>query len=390
MKILVVLTYYRPHTSGLTIYTERLAKALVKRGHQVTVLTSHYDHQLPTHEINDGIKIVRAPVLMRISKGVMMPTFGILASRLVLQCDVISLHLPQLDAAGLALRGRILNKPTIVTYHCDLKMPPGVLSWIANQVVNFTNHLAARFTHRIVAYTQDYALHSPFLNRYSKKLKIIPPPVQLPSVTNKEFYDFKYRNNKENKRPVIGFAARFASEKGIEVLLNSLDNILTVFPDSLVWFAGPYKNIIGEEQYLKRLLPRIKYFENSGHWKFLGTLQPEEMSCFYPNLDVLVVPSLNSTESFGLVQIEAMMNGVPVLASNLPGVRQPLKMHKMGTLFPAGNSKAFSRAMIDLLKNAKKTKYIQKQIMHAYSPDFVAESYENLFMEIQQEIKKQL
>jgi hypothetical protein len=43
MKILTVLTYYRPHTSGLTIYAERLARAFVKRGHQVTVMTTQYD-----------------------------------------------------------------------------------------------------------------------------------------------------------------------------------------------------------------------------------------------------------------------------------------------------------------------------------------------------------
>ena len=42
MKLLIVLTYCRPHTSGLTIYAERLAKAMVRRGHQVTVLTSGY------------------------------------------------------------------------------------------------------------------------------------------------------------------------------------------------------------------------------------------------------------------------------------------------------------------------------------------------------------
>ena len=47
MKILIVLTYYRPHISGLTIYAERLAHALVKRGHQVTVLTSRFDPALP-------------------------------------------------------------------------------------------------------------------------------------------------------------------------------------------------------------------------------------------------------------------------------------------------------------------------------------------------------
>jgi len=50
MHVLVVLTYYRPHTSGLTIYAERLARELARRGHQVTILTSHYSHQLPFTE----------------------------------------------------------------------------------------------------------------------------------------------------------------------------------------------------------------------------------------------------------------------------------------------------------------------------------------------------
>jgi len=65
MKILTVLTYYRPHTSGLTIYVERLARTLVKRGHQVTVLTSQYEPQLAPEEFIDGVRIVRAPVLLR-------------------------------------------------------------------------------------------------------------------------------------------------------------------------------------------------------------------------------------------------------------------------------------------------------------------------------------
>ncbi len=63
MRILTALTYYRPHTSGLTIYAERLAKALVRRGHQVTVLTSRYDAALPAAEERDGIRILRVPVL---------------------------------------------------------------------------------------------------------------------------------------------------------------------------------------------------------------------------------------------------------------------------------------------------------------------------------------
>ena len=168
MKFLIELTYYRPHTSGLTIYAERLARALVQRGHKVTILTSQYDRRLSSNEYIDGVKIVRVPVLMRISKGVVMPSFGLVAHKLVMEHDALSLHLPQLDAAGLAFRGRIYKKPTIITYHCDLRMPPGAIPWVANQSVNLMNNLAAIFTHRIVAYTQDYADHSLYLRKYSQ------------------------------------------------------------------------------------------------------------------------------------------------------------------------------------------------------------------------------
>ena len=89
-KILTVLTYYRPHTSGLTIYAERLARGLVARGHRVTVLTSRFDPASPIETTELGVRVVRAPVLLRISKGVIMPTFGLLATRLVREHDVIS------------------------------------------------------------------------------------------------------------------------------------------------------------------------------------------------------------------------------------------------------------------------------------------------------------
>jgi glycosyltransferase involved in cell wall biosynthesis len=168
MRILIVITYYRPHTSGLTIYAERLARALVKRGHLVTVFTSQFDPGLPPDEICDGVRVLRAPVLFRVSKGVIMPTFGFMASRLVMEHDVVQLHLPQFDAAGVALRGRLFNKPTVITYHCDLRMPPGVINWVANQAVSLMNELAALFTHRMVTYTQDYAENSAYLCRETK------------------------------------------------------------------------------------------------------------------------------------------------------------------------------------------------------------------------------
>jgi len=186
VKVLVVLTYYRPHTSGLTIYAERLSRGLASRGHPVTVLTSRFDSSTPLEEESDGVRIVRVPVAGRVSKGVLMPAFGRTATRLVREHDVVSLHLPQFDAAGVALRGRLHRRPTTLTYHCDLALPPGALNRVANRVVDAMNHLSALLANRVVAYTEDFARHSPLLVRFRSKVEVIPPPVESPAPTTEE------------------------------------------------------------------------------------------------------------------------------------------------------------------------------------------------------------
>jgi glycosyltransferase involved in cell wall biosynthesis len=388
MKQLVVLTYFRPHTSGLTIYAERLARAMVRRGHSVTVLTSQYDPKLPREEIADGVRIIRAPVLFRVSKGVIMPTFGHLATRLVREHDTVQLHLPQFDAAGVALRGRLMKKPTIITYHCDLKMPPGALSWAANQAVRVMNNLAAIFTHRIVTYTRDYAENSLYLRRYLRKLSCILPPVELPQTSQTCVESFVSSNNPQKRKPVIGMAARFATEKGVEVLLDAMPRLLGAYPNLQIQFAGPYRGIIGEEEYFARLSPSIEQYRESGHWAFVGSLQPEQMACFYRNIDLLVLPSLNSTEAFGLVQIEAMINGVPVVASDLPGVRQPVLMHGMGEIAGIGNPVSLAESILAVLALPEKYRRDSAAIAEAYQPDKIAMAYEILIEEMKRNIRK--
>ncbi|MFN2234072.1 MAG: glycosyltransferase family 4 protein [Anaerolineales bacterium] len=387
MRILTVLTYYRPHTSGLTIYVERLARTLVKRGHEVTVLTSQFDENLPREEIVDGVRIVRAPVLLRVSKGVIMPTFGYLAWKLAIDYDVIHLHLPQFDAAGVALRGRILRKPTVITYHCDLELPPGLFNRFVNQVVLFMNNLAGRFTHRIGAYTEDFASHSPYLQRFSEKVRVILPPVELPPASEDAVVEFRQTHNLDHRGPVIGMATRFASEKGIEILLDAFPSVLERYPDAMILFAGQYIDVMGEEAYFERLRPIIEDYQSKGQWKFLGNLSPTQIAAFYPNLDVLVVPSLNSTETFGLVQIEAMINGTPSVASNLPGVRQPVIMTGMGEVVPIGDADALADAIIKIFTSPEKYAGDPPDVERQFSPYANAAAYEDLYLELLDQLK---
>lgn len=385
MRILTILTYYRPHTSGLTIYAERLARALAENGHQMTVFTTQYEKDLPLEEVQDGVRIVRVPVAMRVSKGVIAPSFGRLATRLVRENDVVQLHLPQFDAPGVALRSRLMHKPTVLTYHCDLSLPPGVFNFFVNQVVHVMNRLAGNLSDRIVTYTQDYADHSDYLSRYNRKLEIIPPPVVLPQPGDGAIQTFTEAHHTQENRPVIGMAARLATEKGVEILLNALPGILKVYPKAQVLFAGQYQDVLGEQDYYNWLMPTIRKYQQQGHWQFLGVLSPEEMAAFYPNLDVMVVPSLNSTEAFGLVQIEAMMNGVPCVASALPGVRQPVLTTGMGKVVPIGDAEALTEAILEILKKPADFRKDPQEIARRFTPRAIAAEYERLFESLLQE-----
>ncbi len=379
MKILTVLTYYRPHTSGLTIYAERLARAFANRGHEVTVMTTRYDQSLPPVETLDGVKIVRVSVVARVSKGVLAPTFGLVATQLVWSHDVVQLHLPQFDAPGVALRARLFGKPAVLTYHCDVQLPQGTFNRFVNAVLNFQNHMAGILANHIVTYTQDYADHSPYLSKYASKLTPILPPVQMPESTPEAVAAFAERHRTKKKKPVIGMVTRFASEKGVEVLLDALPMILEKYPNAQVIYAGQHENVMGEQAYFDRLIPRIREYELKGQWTFLGNLDPQRLSAVYPNLDVITVPSLNSTEAFGLVQIEAMMNGIPSAPSALPGVRQPVKMHNMGVVSEIGNPASLASAIIEVLGNREKYRGGASAVKTAYDPDMIAREYEKLF-----------
>jgi glycosyltransferase involved in cell wall biosynthesis len=377
VKVLVAVTYYRPWVSGLTIYVERLSEALAARGHQVTVLTSRFDRSLPRREVLNGVHVERVPVAFAVSKGVIMPTYGWAANRLVRRHDVLSVHLPQFDAWGLAMRARIFRKPCVLTYHCDLELPPGLFNRVVDQVTFAANYVAAIGSHRIVAYTDDYAKHSRLLRRFPDKIEVIPPPVVMPEPGEGEAAEFRARHGL-GEGPVLGMAARFAAEKGVDVVLDAMPALLERFPGLQLAFAGPYQGIAGEEAYRARLFPRIEALGE--HWRFVGTLDPvREMPAFFGALDCLLVPSVNSTESFGLVQVEAMLCGTPVVASNLPGVRQPVRMTGMGEVAEVGDAASLASAVTRVLQEPASYRRNRSDIAEMFDLERTVQAYESLF-----------
>jgi len=375
MKLLLALTYYRPHISGLTIYVERLAKALAERGHEVTVLTSRYDKSLPLEEVKDGVRIRRVPVVFRFSKWVFMPTFPAVAWSEIRKHDLVSIHLPQAEGALLAVLAKAARKPAVLTYHCDLKMPKTWYGPIVDRIVYWDNRIAASLADGIVAYTEDFATHSPLLSKFMDKVTVILPPVVIPDPTPAGQEKILEMAGVDGKRKIC-FAARFAAEKGADYLMKAIEHILPEVPNAHILFAGEYKNVIGERVY-QEMQPLIRKYRD--YVTFLGVLSPEEMANFFSICDVLVVASINSTESFGLVQVEAMLNGCPVVATNLPGVRQPVKMTGMGEIVPIKDEVSLAKAIVKVLKNRDAYVRPKEEIRRMFSFEETISRYEELF-----------
>lgn len=330
MRILFFLTYYTPHISGPVKYIERLAKELEKQGNVVSILTSKHPPNLSMFERKNGTSIFRIPVLIHLGKGVIMPHLIIKAPICIGRSDIVVVNLPQLEAGFIALWCKIFNKPLVAIHHTDLSGWNGWWHRLSEGITNLSGKLACSIATIIIPYTNDYAKNSDFLRPYFQKVSPLFPLVnrRLPSqqFTQKLISRFPKTNNTK----YIGYSGRIAKQKKLEDAIAALD-ILNKSNHNYQWkllLAGPLA--IGET-YGQNLIASIK---NRQDISWLKALNDQQLSAFYQHLDALVLPSNDRLESFGLVQIEAMINGCPVVATDLPGARIPIGLTGMGKLVP--------------------------------------------------------
>jgi glycosyltransferase involved in cell wall biosynthesis len=354
-KILMSLTYYKPNISGVTVYAEILAKHLTKN-YDLTILTSQFKNNLPAIEKENKINIRRMWSPIRIGKGILMPLFPLVALRQVVKHDLVICHLPQLEAFILLFWAKLLGKPSIIIHHCEFGDAPGLFNKLIKYLTYLPHYFAYLLVDEIIAYTQDYAQYSIFLSRFQQKITYVLPPVVIEKKDKQEIKGLKdkYQLNKQTK--VIGFVGRIGWEKGIDLLLNTIPQLKKELNDFKIILVGPYQDVIGDKTYfaLEQLIEKY-----NDRVILTGRVDHENLVNYYHLFDCLVLPSTNNLETFGIVQPEAMLTGCPVVASNLPGVRVPVRKTKMGEITPIGNTKDLGKKIIQVVKH--KNKYLQHQ-----------------------------
>lgn len=327
------ITYYLPNLSGLTVYAQRLAEELVKRGYEVVVLSARFEKKLKKEEIINGVKVKRLGG-QKIGKGFLMWSYPKESLKMVLRVDVVNCHLPSIESFWLALWGKVFRKKVVITHHCEFNFK-GNLGNILISILSFPMHLITYIlADKIVGPTKDYAQNSLFLRLFKNKTKYILPPIKVSPG--------KRKNNKKRNK-IVGFVGRITWEKGLGYLIEAMDKV-----DANLELVGPYDGVSSDDTF------RELKNKQKRKIKFWGKISDARLVSFYQKIDCLVLPSINNLEAFGMVQAEAIRYGTPAVASNLPGVRAVVKMTKMGEIAQVANSQDLAKKINLVLKRGKK------------------------------------
>ena len=349
---MISTTYYLPNVSGITVYIKILAEEMVKRGHEVTILTSWHDKNTKQEEVINGVRIKRLKIWFKVGKGPIYPALIGRSIKEIKKCDVVNCHLPQPESIWVGLVAKILKKKLILSHHTDLSFWKGIKNKIIDGTVFVCQLGSGLLADKIISYTMDYAQNSYYLKLFLKKVKQIYPPIKSENKSNPKLTK-KINQAIEGKKYVIGFCGRIAKQKGIELLVRSIKLLDKKLGKNnyVILMAGPMR-VIGENyyEYLQNKYPKIL----RSKFVFLDNIERAELNNFYKKIDLLVLPSDDILESFGWVQIEAMMGGAPCVATNLPGMRVPIKETKMGELFENKNMVDLANKISLVLKRGKK------------------------------------
>lgn len=378
LRILMFMGYYLPYVSGMTIYAQRLAEGLVRRGHQVTILCAHHQKDIPLDEWMNGVRVVRSRVLFRFRKGSVMPLFWYDLRRLLREHDIFHRHVPGLLDAYISTKlAKSLGKPVLITHHCDIYLPFSLLNDAVQTAMHTELRYAGQLADKIITYSQDYAAYSRFLSLYKEKVESVYPPIMIGQSDAAKARAWRERLGLAGKK-IVGFSGRFAADKGGDVLLRALPLLLQEVPNAHVVFAGEFKQVLGETFY-EECLPLVERLRQ--HVTFLGNVPMAEMPHFYAMCDVCTVPSTNSTESWGMWQSESMLCGTPVVTTDLPGVRESIRVTGMGELVRPHDEVGLARALATVLQHPEHYQP-RRDPYEVFVPERTIDAYERWYREI--------
>lgn len=267
--------------------------------------------------------------------------------------DILHTHMFAAFARG-ALLGKRLGIPVVHTLH-NMRLEDSFVKKVVRKFFNKQVSLVAVSD----AVKRDYA------KRFSvnpEKISVIENGIDIAS------YPFAVSEMNKN---VVGFAGRLEDQKACDVLIRAMVDV-----------PGVLLKIVGDGALLSTLKKQAATLGIRNRVSFLGWIP--NMDAFYRSIDVLVIPS--RWEGFGLVAIEAMASGVPVIASDVDGLSEIIEDYRTGRLVESENSKDFADAIEWAYAYPDKMQSYAKAardvVIQKYSSEKMVESYLDIYQNV--------
>jgi glycosyltransferase involved in cell wall biosynthesis len=343
MRIAHVTATFPPYCGGTGNVCYHNARELARRGHDVHVFTASMPHA-PENELCDGFTVHRLRPLLRVGNAPVLPALlGVLSG-----FDVIHLHYPFILGAEMvrlaSLRHRI---PLLISFHNDL-IGDGARAQVFALYQRLSARLTIRGAARLCAVSLDH-YGSSLLRRSLAEQQL--HTVELPNGIDIDH--FRPTGSKAQLRERYGIPAEAKLVLFVAALdrahhFKGLDRLLQAFQ------RLPHDTrllIVGDGDLRRDYEAQARQLGIADRVVFAGAIAHRDTPEFFHGAEVCVLPS-SPPESFGLVLIESLACGTPVVASNIPGVRTVVDHGQDGLLVEPGDIAALARAMQQLLADA--------------------------------------
>jgi glycosyltransferase involved in cell wall biosynthesis len=325
MKIAHVTATFLPYYSGTANVVYRSAEYLAQQGHEVVVFTP-----LGSSQPKFSFLVVYQKAMFKIGNAAFTPSLV----KDLAGFDLIHLHYPYFFGAELCFIAAKIHKiPIVLTYHQNLvaKDYRQALFWLYSKTIQ--PFLLSR-AKRIFVTSLDYALSPP-----SALLPYQPKMTELPNAINTNLYKLPDIPNKQSYILFVGGMDSAHYFKGIDILISALARL----PEA--------KAILVGQGNLRPRYEQLAKDQCGDRIEFIGNCSEADLIKLYQEALVTVLPSTSTGEAFGLVILESMACGTPVIATALPGVRILIEDEKDGYLIRPNNPRNLANVMQKLYTN---------------------------------------
>jgi len=373
MRILVLNHEFPPIGGGGGRAAEDICHGLARRGHRVTVLTSHLKG-LPHQEQRDGYQIVRVSSLRTQPYRASFPSMAayVLAGlwagyrfMRLFQPDVIHVHFAVPAGALAWVLSRLSGTPYVLTVHLG-DVPGGVAEktsgWF-RWVYPFTriiwrdaSHIAA-----VSEFTRDLAL-----KKYNTKIQVIPNGVDVGALKPEAIC--------LNNPPRIIFAGRFMPQKNPLQVVRTLNEL-----KELPWQCV----MIGDGPLMADTKQAVADFDLQQRFQFTGWISSAEVLSWLDRSDILFMPSLS--EGLPVIGVEALSKGLALVASEVGGFVDLVENDKNGYLIHHADRSKFAVSLHKLLTDKDQLFTFRNASLEKakwFDINQIVEQYEHIFLQI--------